>query len=226
MIQEWYFIRDGAKRGPLTTSEVAEMLADVELDPRDLVWKEGMTQWEPTLQRPEFFPQIPQTENKSVAVEALDYATPGSQVTHSGGQEFPRLPYAGIGRRFIASIVDAIILNAAFALLARAAPARELGNANIRSLADLVSPFAAWFYFAFTESSAAQGTFGMQWLGIIVTDSAGQRISFARATGRYFAMLLSILTLGFGFLLACFTRKTQTLHDMIADTLVLRKPLF
>jgi uncharacterized RDD family membrane protein YckC len=76
------------------------------------------------------------------------------------------------------------------------------------------------------ESSAAQGTFGKQWLGIIVTDAAGQRINFGRATGRYFARLLSILTLGFGFLLACFTRRTVTLHDMLAGTFVLRKPLF
>jgi uncharacterized RDD family membrane protein YckC len=55
-----------------------------------------------------------------------------------------------------------------------------------------------------------------------VTDLEGRRISFARATGRHFAKLLSGFILMIGFIMAGFTQRKQALHDMIAGTLVVR----
>jgi uncharacterized RDD family membrane protein YckC len=72
------------------------------------------------------------------------------------------------------------------------------------------------------ESSAKQATVGKMALGIIVTDLDGRRIGFGRATGRYFAKILSALTLGIGFLMAGFTERKQALHDMVASCLVIR----
>ena len=59
-------------------------------------------------------------------------------------------------------------------------------------------------------------------LGMKVTDLAGNRISFLRATGRYFAKIISALILFIGFIMVAFTEKKQGLHDMIAGTLVVR----
>ena len=72
------------------------------------------------------------------------------------------------------------------------------------------------------ESSAKQATVGKMALGIIVTDLDGRRIGFGRATGRYFAKILSALTLGIGFLMAGFTERKQALHDMVASCLVVK----
>jgi uncharacterized RDD family membrane protein YckC len=58
---------------------------------------------------------------------------------------------------------------------------------------------------------------------LTVTDLEGRRIGFGRATGRYFAKILSSLTLFIGYMMAGFTEKKQALHDIIAGTLVLRK---
>jgi uncharacterized RDD family membrane protein YckC len=55
-----------------------------------------------------------------------------------------------------------------------------------------------------------------------VTDLAGNRISFARATGRHFAKYISLLILLVGYIMAGFTQNKQALHDMIAGTLVRR----
>ena len=44
-----------------------------------------------------------------------------------------------------------------------------------------------WLYFAGMESSSYQVTLGKQALGLVVTDDHGQRLSFGRATGRFFA---------------------------------------
>jgi uncharacterized RDD family membrane protein YckC len=60
-------------------------------------------------------------------------------------------------------------------------------------------------------------------VGIVVTDMNGGRVSFGRATGRYFGKILSSITLFIGYLMQPFTERRQTLHDMLAACLVLRK---
>ena len=73
------------------------------------------------------------------------------------------------------------------------------------------------------ESSKFQGTIGKLALGIIVTDMEGNKISFGRATGRYFGKFVSAIILYVGFMMAGFTEKKQGLHDILASTLVWKK---
>lgn len=82
----------------------------------------------------------------------------------------------------------------------------------------------SWLYFAGMESSERQGTLGKMALGLVVTDLNGQRISFARASGRFFSKIITgLVPLYIGYIMAGFTEKKQALHDMIASCLVLRK---
>ena len=84
---------------------------------------------------------------------------------------------------------------------------------------------AAWLYYAWMESSVSQGTLGKMLLGIIVTDMQGEPITFGRATGRFFARIVTnLVPLFFGYFMAGFTAKKQALHDVLASCLVLRKP--
>jgi uncharacterized RDD family membrane protein YckC len=80
-----------------------------------------------------------------------------------------------------------------------------------------------WIYFAGFESSHLGGTPGKWMLGIYVTDLEGRRISFGKATGRYFGKIISALILGIGYMMAGFTEKFQALHDIMAETLVWKK---
>jgi uncharacterized RDD family membrane protein YckC len=73
------------------------------------------------------------------------------------------------------------------------------------------------------ESSYLQATLGKMAIGIVVTDLEGKRISFARATGRHFAKIISGFILFIGYIMAGFTQKKQALHDLIADCLVVKK---
>jgi uncharacterized RDD family membrane protein YckC len=92
----------------------------------------------------------------------------------------------------------------------------------------LTGPFSVlvlavpWLYFATQESSDKQATIGKKAVGIKVTDLAGDQITFGRATGRFFGKFLSALIVYIGFMMAGWTEKKQTLHDMLADTLVVR----
>jgi uncharacterized RDD family membrane protein YckC len=87
----------------------------------------------------------------------------------------------------------------------------------------LVVAVAGWLYFAMMESSNKMATLGKMAIGIKVTDLNGNRISFGRATGRYFAKILSGMILMIGYIMAGFTEKKQALHDMIASCLVVMK---
>ena len=86
-----------------------------------------------------------------------------------------------------------------------------------------VNLFGVWLYYALFESSSWQGTPGKRALGLFVTDMQGRRISFARATGRYFGRFISTAILFIGYLMIAFTERKQALHDMLADCLVLRR---
>ena len=81
---------------------------------------------------------------------------------------------------------------------------------------------ASWLYEALMESSSYQATLGKMIFGMKVTDLYGNRISFARATGRHFAKILSGMILCIGFIMVGFTERKQGLHDLIAGTLVTR----
>ncbi|MGE5417185.1 MAG: tetratricopeptide repeat protein [Acidobacteriota bacterium] len=79
-----------------------------------------------------------------------------------------------------------------------------------------------WLYYAFCESSSWRGTPGKMIMGLVVTDSEGRKISFWRASARYFLSWLSMLMLFTGYFAAAFTPKKQALHDIITNTLVAR----
>jgi len=92
-----------------------------------------------------------------------------------------------------------------------------------------LSIICIWLYFAIFESSAKQSTFGKRICKIVVTDINGKRISFWRATWRFFVkILLTCLTFGlFGVIDVIFflsNDKNRSLHDILAGTLVIKKP--
>ena len=154
------------------------------------------------------------------------------------------LKYAGFWWRFLAYILDAIIIGViqwiivipVLALIGFSAASAAsngiteteaigmvgaiVGTAMITYLALIV---LMWLYFAIMESSKFQGTVGKIAIGLVVTDMEGNRISFARDTGRYFGKILSSLIFMIGYILAGFTQKKQALHDMLAGTLVWKK---
>ncbi len=146
--------------------------------------------------------------------------------------------YAGFWRRFVAVLIDGIvlwipsaILNAIFGVsMFSAFNASDMGDAgNIGAMlvgmmwAWIISFIISWLYYAFMESSQLQATLGKLVLGIRVTDLEGARISFPRASARFFGKIISGIILYIGFLMAAFTAKKQALHDIIADTLVIKK---
>jgi uncharacterized RDD family membrane protein YckC len=78
-------------------------------------------------------------------------------------------------------------------------------------------------YFACFESSSSQATPGKMALGIVVTNASGGRIGFGRAVARNCARVISGLCLSIGYIICAFTDRRQTIHDLLAGTLVVNK---
>lgn len=143
--------------------------------------------------------------------------------------------YAGFWLRAAAYLLDSIILGFAVGifilgpLMQRAGISPDnpwvlfTGTSRQIIAINLLATMASWLYWALLESSPWQATLGKKMLGLEVTDLEGRRITFARATGRYFGKVISGLLLFIGFAMAGFTEKKQALHDMIASCLVLKK---
>lgn len=138
--------------------------------------------------------------------------------------------YAGFWIRWLANFIDSLIISlptAAVFMMASVFGNLSQAEEGARALFFLLLlPFAfaaTWLYFALLESSGAQGTLGKQILGLRVTDYEGRRISFARATGRFWAKILSGIPFNIGYIMAAFTERKQALHDILAKTLVVRR---
>jgi uncharacterized RDD family membrane protein YckC len=142
--------------------------------------------------------------------------------------------YAGFWLRFVAWLIDAIglwfvgaVLGLVFGFVGGILDSTTGANGTIQSIASVlayaIGLAGQWLYFSLMESSAHQATLGKLALGIRVIDYEGGRISFGRATGRYFGKLISGLLCYVGFAMAGFTDRKQALHDIMASTLVVRR---
>lgn len=132
------------------------------------------------------------------------------------------IPYAGFWRRAGAYLIDYFLVAFVLKLVAAAMlTGRPSGGRAVLYI--LILSIGGCLYYALLESSASQATLGKRALGIKVTDLYGERVSFGRALGRLFAHVLSSLIVGFGFVMALFTERRQTLHDKIAGTLVVKR---
>ena len=134
------------------------------------------------------------------------------------------IEYAGFWRRFAALIFDYIItIIMSFIFAFAFFIDKYYDSFIIKTFPIIIAILIRWLYYAGMESSRWQATIGKLMIGIVVTDLDSKRISFGKATGRYFGKFISDLTLGIGYLMAAFTDKKQALHDKIAGCLVVDK---
>ncbi|WP_305804297.1 RDD family protein [Stenotrophomonas sp. YIM B06876] len=147
--------------------------------------------------------------------------------------------YAGFWKRVAAYCLDSVIvgmvgvviamvLGAAIGLgfMGAGGDTAGAGFIAIQLLTNLVSIAIAATYYAGFHSSNHRATPGKMAVGIKVVRSNGDRISLARGIGRYFGAILSGLILCIGYVMAAFTGRKQSLHDLICDTLVVDKWAF
>ena len=157
--------------------------------------------------------------------------------------------FAGIGARFIAALIDGVVLGIPIGIISTALSAMMAARMIHRTSRDtsfnpgmaaeamgtffagfgfimILSVLLSWAYFAMMESSRWQGTFGKKAMGLRVTDLNGSRITLGRATIRLAVKAFLSGWFLLGYIMAFFTQKKQALHDLIAGTLVLTTKIY
>ncbi|MBB3968851.1 RDD family protein [Mucilaginibacter phyllosphaerae] len=150
-------------------------------------------------------------------------------------QPLPLQYFGSFDQRALASIIDWLIVFGVFVLAAFVVmlillvviPGEEYKMIRIGITAVIVAltPFAKLIYNIKMESGPKQGTYGKQLVKIRVCDIYGERITPSKAFNRNAAKLLSVATLFVGYLMCFFNKKQQCLHDMLADTLIIKDRL-
>ena len=160
------------------------------------------------------------------------------------------LTHAGFWIRFIAAIIDLILLVVPFAVFVSFfAAGMGISNPffNHRAGTPLNETltqwgptylficlcfFAAesWLYFALSESSRWHATLGKRLLGLYVADAAGKPVDFWRASLRFCGgrLLAHVPVLGgYYFVIDCLcvglTPSKRAIHDILSGCLVLRE---
>ena len=153
----------------------------------------------------------------------------------------PGIAYAGFWVRFVALLIDEIILFVPLVIvfiategstftnytncvqsgeLTTVCSSAYLGSVGLFELvalgASAVYSILLWALFG--------GTLGQRMLGLHVVDAAtGQNIGLGRSIGRYVGFVISAIALDIGFIWAAFDPRKQGWHDKIASTFVVRK---
>lgn len=158
------------------------------------------------------------------------------------------LQLADGGKRFIAFLIDTILLGVVTVILVSiigmvsgVGAASAVSNSGDMSdsqaagimavmagaglLIQLISLALQVGYFTYMESSERQATIGKSAMGLIVADENGNRLDVQKALIRNISRLISGFICFIGYLMAFFTEKKQTLHDIIAKTNVYTKPV-
>jgi len=132
--------------------------------------------------------------------------------------------YGGFWIRAVAAVIDGLVLSLACAVIGGITGLDFFSSDpdNFDLTAAAIELTMGWLYEALMTSSERGATLGKMAVGLRIVTDDGQRMSFLRATGRYFAKFVSAFTLGIGFIMAAFTDRKRALHDMIAGTLVIK----
>lgn len=121
------------------------------------------------------------------------------------------LNFAGFWRRFAALIIDGLIVW----LLCL-----------ITIIPYWISPLAiliAAYYHVVFETSELRGTPGKVIMNIVVTKTNGNTMTIKDSLIRFIVSFISSAIFLVGYIMSLFTQKKQTLHDLVADTVVTHK---
>jgi uncharacterized RDD family membrane protein YckC len=261
---EWYYADGGQRVGPVNDAEFQTLCASGKIKPATLVWKAGMPEWQP-LSAVNSSVSAPPPGALGVSAyctqcgrhfAATDLLTFGAARVCAGCKETffqhlreqgtgatgqgARYHYGGFWIRFLARIIDGLIISAvfmpiAFGLMIAVSPKIQPGSPPDPAALATFGPFLAVFGImtavelvavALYEgwfTSKRGGTPGKLVLGLRVIRPNGDHLTFGRSIGRFFGYTLSAFTLYIGYIIAAFDSEKRSLHDRICDTRVIYK---
>ncbi len=235
---EWYYAQNNERLGPVSDEELAELNRTGKITADTLVWRQGWSEWRKWRDA-----GVGTPDSGNVACVECGKPFPMTEmIQYEGAWVCPTckpiffqrvregvvvgqgMHYAGFWIRVAAKILDGIIL--------------QVVNLPLRFLIGAVSNDPETqlriFFLNMALSMILSAAYGIGFVGkfgatpgkmalrLRIVMSSGAKISWGRATGRFFAEILSSLTLGIGYVIAAFDDEKRALHDHICDTRVIR----
>lgn len=136
--------------------------------------------------------------------------------------------FASFDQRLLAAAIDYFFLTCAYAVLILLCfiVVNDKAQRIMLAFSGLpLIPLTKFLYGSYAEASPKQGTIGKILLNIKVTDLEGKKITLRNSFGRNSAKFFSVSTLFIGYLYSFLNKKQQCLHDLIANTLVIKDRL-
>lgn len=128
------------------------------------------------------------------------------------------LTYAGVGSRFIALLIDGVILGVIGSVVGLIVDGNAAATSGTSSLLSII--IGAAYFIGLIGSSGM--TLGGRVLGVKVVDANGQQPSYGTAAIRWIGSYVSAIILLIGYLMAFWDGRKQTLHDKMAGTFVVK----
>jgi len=151
-------------------------------------------------------------QDPPVPQSAPSQTPPGPPKQPAWPAQGPSGPRASFGRRFVAYLIDVILIGIVGGVLV-AIFGTEIGYGI-----DLLLGIA---YFGYLEGGPKGQTLGKMALGIRVIDfSSGGPIGYVRGIVRYLGRIVSGIVCLLGYLWMLWDKEKQTWHDKIATTVV------
>lgn len=215
---DWYYALDGRQAGPVSEPELGQLLRNGVIDSATLVWHAGMKDWL-SYSAAIGMPAVPDYPRYAGMAE--------SPLSTSMAQ--PRVRYAGFWIRWVAYLIDAVVIGAirsiillplGFSLMDRGAFRSpwfftHVGEAQFSSFAISL----CYFVFFWTQYGATPGKMVLR---LKVISVQGGPLSLGQAVGRYFGQILSGILLCIGFMMAGWDDQKRALHDRLVETRVIR----
>jgi uncharacterized RDD family membrane protein YckC len=257
---KWYYADAGRQVGPVEDAQLDDLVRSGAVRDDTLVWREGMANWQPHsavrgASKPVPIPAAavpiaaetrfcsecgrPFPANEMVTIGAATICAQCKplymQRVREGGQPIGVRRYAGFWIRFVARVIDGIILvvvgfiiNLPLQMALGLSATRVgdvttalpvlLGTIGLSLAVNLILQGAYEVYFLSTRGA----TIGKLALGLKVIRADGGPLSVGQSAGRFFAYLLdAYFTLTIGFIIAGFDSEKRALHDRICDTRVI-----
>lgn len=200
-MQQYILVINGKPEGPFTI----EQLKEFAIKPNDFVKTPAMPDYKEAHEMPEL-----------------------REIFHFTKESVVPQYFASFDQRLLASALDWFFVSGVFIIIAVIAiffitdePTRFIIAFSLLG----IIPVSKIIYHIVVESSARQATYGKSIVRIKVCDMEGNRLSVGRSIARNLLKLFSVITV-FGYLYSFFNKKQQCLHDVLADTLVMKDRLF
>jgi len=243
----WYYASEGRQAGPLNEQDLKLQVAAGVIRADTLVWHDGMAGWLPygsvsdgtAAGAPAPQPTCTHCGRAFAPEEMIRFGDrwvcasckPAFvQGLKEGAIAQEQFRYGGFWIRFAASLIDGIIMAVVgfilqFPLFLRMITAPQetasfkwLGLQMLLNLIKFVLSlgYETWFVGAFGATP------GKMVCGLRIVMPDGSRVGYARALARFFAKIISYLTLFIGFIMAAFDDEKRALHDRICETRVVK----